>query len=57
MTTFSSTEPSMKWYIETNTGLIGPFTSKEEASVTKLHEGHSGNIVPRTEQGQTVLLG
>lgn len=57
MTLLTSTENQMQWFIETANGLIGPFNSPEEANVTKLHEGHQGQVVSRTNSGQSILLG
>ena len=57
MTLLTSNENQMKWYIETPTGLVGPFNSPEEANVSKLHEGLQGQIVSRTNSGQSMLLG
>ncbi len=54
----SDNNTAIKWFIETANGqMIGPFNTPEEANVTKLHEGHAGQIVSRTESGQSVLLG
>lgn len=46
-----------KWYIESANGLIGPFNTPAEANLTKLNEGHNGNVVQRTNSGQSMLLG
>ena len=57
MSLITGNSTDTKWYIESANGLIGPFNTPQEANLTKLNEGHNGNVVQRTNSGQSMLLG
>jgi hypothetical protein len=50
-------EHNTEWFIKANGQMIGPFASKEIASAKMLSENISGSLVPKTKDGQEILMG